>query len=242
QISGTTTVFPVGSFGSGTGGMVVGTMVITGGTVGGTGTITGNVLNTSGTFGPGSSPGILTINGDYTQSASGVLNIEIGGTIAATPDFDQLIISGKATLDGTLNVSLINGFTPALGNNFQFMTYGSRSGDFSFTTGLSPFFVRIAGPTTMSLQTVVAMVTNAKDSATGSLRQAILDSNAHPGADAIYFNIAGAGVHTIQPTSALPIITDAVTLDATTQPGFAGTPIIELDGTAAGLNTYGVAI
>src|SRR5262249_46235247 len=80
------------------------------------------------------------------------------------------------------------------------------------------------------------------DSGTGSLRQAILDSNAHPGADAIYFNIAGAGVHTIQPTSALPIITDAVTLDATTQPGFAGTPIIELDGTAAGLNTYGVAI
>src|SRR5262249_13146351 len=153
-----------------------GNLVVTGGTVFGASTISGNVTN-SATISPGSSPGILTINGDYTQTASGVLNIEIGGTNAAKPHFDQLIISGKATLKGTLNISLINGFTPALGDSFQFMTYGSRSGDFSFTTGLAPLFVRIAGPTTMSLQTVVASVTNTNDSGPGSLRQAILDTN-----------------------------------------------------------------
>src|SRR5262245_3821998 len=52
----------------------------------------------------------------------------------------------------------------------------------------------------------------------------------NPGTDSIAFNIGGGGVQTISPTSALPIITDAVVLDGTTQPGFAGTPLIELNG------------
>jgi titin len=78
------------------------------------------------------------------------------------------------------------------------------------------------------------LVTNTNDSGTGSLRQAILDANANPGPDLITFNIGGGGVQTIAPLSALPAITDPVTIDGTTQPGFAGTPIIELDGTSAG--------
>jgi titin len=50
----------------------------------------------------------------------------------------------------------------------------------------------------------------------------------------IDFNIPGAGVHTITPASALPTITDRVTIDGTTQPGFTGSPIIELNGAIAG--------
>ena len=68
---------------------------------------------------------------------------------------------------------------------------------------------------------------------TGTLRQAIVDANANPGADAIAFSI-GSGVQTISPNAALPDITEAVTLDGTTQPGFAGTPIIEINGTNVG--------
>jgi Bacterial Ig domain/RTX calcium-binding nonapeptide repeat (4 copies) len=78
-------------------------------------------------------------------------------------------------------------------------------------------------------------VLNTADSGAGSLRQAILDANANPGADLIAFNIGGGGVQTIAPTSALPVITDPVTIDGTTQPGFAGSPIIELNGASAGL-------
>src|ERR1051326_4461602 len=52
-----------------------------------------------------------------------------------------------------------------------------------------------------------------------TLRAAIMESNAFPGTDAIAFNIAGAGVHTISPASALPAITDAVIIDGYTQPG-----------------------
>jgi hypothetical protein len=76
-------------------------------------------------------------------------------------------------------------------------------------------------------------VTNTNDSGAGSLRQAIIDANNNPGADMIAFNIPSPGPHTISPTSALPIITDPVTIDGTSEPDFTGSPIIELDGTNA---------
>ncbi|HEU4402866.1 MAG TPA: DUF4347 domain-containing protein, partial [Candidatus Polarisedimenticolia bacterium] len=85
-------------------------------------------------------------------------------------------------------------------------------------------------------------VTNTNDSGGGSLRQAITDANGNPGLDTISFNIAGAGVHTITPTSELPDITDPVVVDATSQPGYAGTPLIELDGTSAGNNKNGLRL
>lgn len=62
-------------------------------------------------------------------------------------------------------------------------------------------------------------VTNTNDSGAGSLRQAILDANANPGADTIDFDIAGSGVHTISPLTVLPTITEQVTIDGYTQPG-----------------------
>jgi hypothetical protein len=62
-------------------------------------------------------------------------------------------------------------------------------------------------------------VVNTNDAGVGSLRQAILDANANPGADTIAFNITGSGVQTISPSTPLDTITDAVTIDGYTQPG-----------------------
>ena len=62
-------------------------------------------------------------------------------------------------------------------------------------------------------------VTTTADSGAGSLRQAITDANANPGADTIQFNIVGSGVHTITPATPLPPITEALTIDGYTQPG-----------------------
>ena len=85
-------------------------------------------------------------------------------------------------------------------------------------------------------------VTNISDSGAGTLRQAILDANATPETDAIAFNIGGGGVQTITPLSALPSITSPVIIDGTTQPGFTDTPIIELNGTNAGVGAEGLDI
>jgi hypothetical protein len=77
-------------------------------------------------------------------------------------------------------------------------------------------------------------VTNTLDSGAGSLRQAILDANADAILDTIRFNIPGSGVQTIRPTSGVLFVGQPVVIDGTTQPGFAGTPLIELDGSLAG--------
>ena len=82
----------------------------------------------------------------------------------------------------------------------------------------------------------ILIVSNTSASGPGSLQQAILDANATNGLDTIIFNIPGAGVHTITPANALPPITDSVVIDATTQPGFDRTPLVELDGSMAGDN------
>jgi hypothetical protein len=73
------------------------------------------------------------------------------------------------------------------------------------------------------------LVTNTNDSGPGSFRQAIIDSNAHPATDTIAFAI-GSGPQMISPLHVLPDITNPVIIDATTQPGYAGTPLITLSG------------
>ena len=59
--------------------------------------------------------------------------------------------------------------------------------------------------------------------------------------DNTIFPLVG-GAHTIQPGSALPALTDSVAIDGTTEPDFAGSPIIELDGTNAGGSASGLQI
>jgi hypothetical protein len=86
------------------------------------------------------------------------------------------------------------------------------------------------------------MVTVPDDSGPGSLCQAILDNNGTPGLNTIAFDIAPGGVQTIQPASALPTITNPVVIDGTTQPGYAGTPLIELNGDDAGTPVNGLRI
>src|SRR4051812_21048705 len=75
-----------------------------------------------------------------------------------------------------------------------------------------------------SLLTTFA-VANLNDSGAGSFRQAILDANAHVGADVINFNIAG----TISLKSTLPTVIGAVNIDGTTAPGFTSVPVVSVD-------------
>jgi CSLREA domain-containing protein len=83
-----------------------------------------------------------------------------------------------------------------------------------------------------------------------TLRAAIQEANALAGPDQIDFAI-GSGLQTITVSSSLPAITGAVTIDATTQPGYAGTPLIVISGsgnaggpsiTGSGTTLRGLAI
>jgi titin len=98
-----------------------------------------------------------------------------------------------------------------------------------------------AGPAPRS-RAATFVVSNTLDSGSGSFRQAILDANASNGLDTITFRIPGAGAHTISPLSPLPEIKDPVVIDATSQPGFAGSPVIELNGAHAGSGTIGLVL
>ncbi len=80
------------------------------------------------------------------------------------------------------------------------------------------------------------VVTTTSDSGVGSLRQVIqnADANTASGPVDISFNIPGTGPFTIQLFSLLPAITQPVVLDGASEPGFAGTPLIQISGAAIG--------
>ena len=84
------------------------------------------------------------------------------------------------------------------------------------------------------------VVSNTNNAGAGSLRTAIVDSNNAATVDMINFNIPGGGVEVITVQSALPAITGQVTINGNSQPGFAGTPLIELTSNAVSGN--GLAI
>jgi hypothetical protein len=97
------------------------------GFVNGTGTFD-NVVFT-GTFSPGLSSAIVNVgNVEYAETSR--LILEIGGPTPGT-QHDQLIHSGAALLDGTLDVDLLGGFIPSAEQTFTLMTYGSHTGQFS---------------------------------------------------------------------------------------------------------------
>ena len=85
------------------------------------------------------------------------------------------------------------------------------------------------------------VVVNTNDSGAGSMREAILKSNQNPGLDSIVFAIADA-IKSIKVTAPLPNIVDPVLLDATTQPGYAGKPLVELQGSLLASRENGLSI
>ncbi|MEN6496316.1 MAG: PEP-CTERM sorting domain-containing protein [Thermoguttaceae bacterium] len=111
--------------------VVAGTLDVSpGATLGGEGNLQANLLN-AGTVSPGSSPGLLTITGDYTQTADGTLAIELMGTVPET-DYDVLSVTGRATLDGRLDLTVVEdaGFELEPGMEFWILQSSTLSGAF----------------------------------------------------------------------------------------------------------------
>ncbi|MGB8662269.1 MAG: Ig-like domain repeat protein, partial [Candidatus Acidiferrum sp.] len=146
-------------------------MNIQGGTVTGSGTVTGatsagGISNANGTLSPGVSAivGSITLGtgggGNYSQGATGVYDVKIGG--ASAGQYDTVTATNNATLAGTLNVTLINGFSPALANSFTILTAGTVSGNFATTnlpTLLSGLGWNVKYNTTSVVLSVVSVAT-----------------------------------------------------------------------------------
>ena len=79
------------------------------------------------TVGPGST---LKVAGAETEASGSTLDVQIGGT-PASGLFGQVAATGAATLGGTFDLTLVNGFAPSAGQDFKAMTYVSAGGTFS---------------------------------------------------------------------------------------------------------------
>jgi hypothetical protein len=70
---------------------------------------------------------------------------EIGGATAgesfvgADDGYDQINVTNSLTVDGQLQISLVNGFIPSAGDRFDILTYGSSTGTFDSAEGLFGF-------------------------------------------------------------------------------------------------------
>ena len=97
------------------------------------------VVGAGGTFAPGEGQGTFTVTGDCDLSdggaGGGTTDIQLGGTggedKTAGTDYDQLIVTGTATLGGTLTVSLKAGYTPVANDEFRVVHAGAIAGAFA---------------------------------------------------------------------------------------------------------------
>jgi T5SS/PEP-CTERM-associated repeat protein len=80
---------------------------------------TSRLVENGGVIEPGLSPGTLTIEGNYVQTAGGRLEIEVTGKDAG--QFDVLNVTGNATLGGRLRLEFIDGFAPRQGDMIEFL-------------------------------------------------------------------------------------------------------------------------
>jgi hypothetical protein len=113
------------------------TTTLTGGTLTGGGNIMGPVTNVGATVSPGDTTlGTFTISGNYTQQAGGTLAVGIDGTAHGL-----LQVSGTATLGGDLQLTDVNGFLPAAGEEWVLLPSApTQTGTFTLTGPSAPLY------------------------------------------------------------------------------------------------------
>src|SRR6185369_10196211 len=111
---------------------ILGPVTLNGGLLTGSGIIYGDLTNYGGSISPGHSPGIIGVTGNFSQSSRGRLVVEEGGNFPS--QFDQLQVGGAANLGGTLEVRLLNGYTPDPQDAFSPFASNGLSGNFTSVT------------------------------------------------------------------------------------------------------------
>jgi T5SS/PEP-CTERM-associated repeat protein len=116
------------------------------------GSISGPLSN-MGILIPGAPFGMLTVSGNFTQTAGGKTVIDLGRSF--TGSVGTLAVNGTATLGGTLDVHRVPGYVPQPGETYTIMTYTSHSGTFATVTfegkANSGQFTLVYNPTNVQL-------------------------------------------------------------------------------------------
>ncbi len=177
--------------------------------------------------------GTTTIGGTFNSTSSTTFTLQFFANAAADPSgFGQ----GQTFLGQTT-------VTTGEGGNATFsVSFPSppAAQDIVTATATDP-----NGNTSEFSQALVAslVVTNTNDSGPGSLRAVIQLANGLTGLQTITFDIPSeGGVQTIKPLTPLPAITTPVKIDGTSQPGYFGTPVIDIDGSLAGASADGLQL
>lgn len=116
-----------------------GPLTLNGSLLAGDGAVQGDVVSLGGTIEPGDLIGPLSISGNFSADAATVYTMDVAGNVVRSPragNYDRLIVSGTATLNGTLNV-VDAGYTPSPGDVFDFLTFASRTG--TLALGANPY-------------------------------------------------------------------------------------------------------
>jgi hypothetical protein len=99
-------------------------------TIGGIGQVNVLLANNGG-ISPGNSVGSLAFGADVTFGPTASLTTEIAGT----GSYDQMTVAGQLTLDGTLEIVAVGGYTPALGHSFTIASAATLTGEFDAING-----------------------------------------------------------------------------------------------------------
>ena len=158
------------------------------------------------------------ING-WSTSFSADADVLIYGCELASSDAGRNFVDTLANLTGTdVAASIDTTGSKAQGGNWDLeYARGHVQGELAFSERLQDDYAGAFATYTVS---------NLNNGGAGSLRQAIADANASGTDDVIVFDIAG----TVNLSTKLPTISDTVSIDATTAPGYTGTPVVTLDG------------
>jgi hypothetical protein len=224
-----------------------------------------NRVPTSGdtvTINTASAATINLLPGDSEQVANLILdsndtlNFTLDGTRAGT-DYGVLDVTGTGDFTGPVSATF-NGYTPGADDSFQPLLYGPAStglvpgnvsvpsGEQAFVTGTSLYVVPSGSGS-------ITVTTAADDPVTPipnqtTLRDAINEANGSTNpVELIEFDIpttdggynVASGVWTITADTALPAVSAHAIIDATSQPGYAGKPVVQLTQASPGLiNSY----
>ena len=88
-------------------------------------------LNNDGIIEVGGAYMHILVSGDYVQSESGRLVLDLGGVSISS--FDRLVVNGSSSIDGTLDLRSLNGYSPNEGDTFAAIVSNNdlHSGNFS---------------------------------------------------------------------------------------------------------------